>query len=258
MKNSAIESFPIYLSSISCEHTQESVFRPNGFESEQLMFILDGEGVLTIDDKEYKLYPNTAVFFSSDVSHSYSGFDSNFKTAWITFRGDLLPFLHAYFNVGKSMVCYDVDTEKYLVIMRELESEYKTKATESLMSSMTYRLLTEFFSSSKGNEHTAIEKAELYIIRNFSKRIYLDELASIAGVSTSKLCVMAKEYWNMTAFEKISDIRLMHAKKTLEKNQNIKLSDCAKQCGFEDTSYFCRCYKKKFGVSPKRKKRCET
>ncbi len=254
MKNSAIVSFPLYFSSLSCEHTQESIDRPNGFHSEQLMFILEGEGVLSIDDKEYRLYPNTAVFLGTDVSHSYRGTDDNFKTAWITFRGDLLLFLHAYFNVGKSMVCYNIDTQKYLSMLRELELEYTTNASESLMSAMTYRLLTEFFSTSKGSEHNAIEKAELYIIRNFSKRIYLDELANVLGISKSKLCVMAKEYWNMTAFEKINDIRLMHAKRILEKNKSIKLSECAKQCGFEDTSYFCYCYKKKFGATPKNKK----
>ena len=254
MGRKVISNYPVYFTSINCEYSQEPVFRANGMGNEQLMFVISGEAFLTLDGKEYHLYPNTAVYFSKDVPHSYRGIDGNFKDAWITFDGEILSFFHRYFNVGKALVCYDVDISRYISVMKELECEYKANAEESVMSSILYRLLTEFFSSNRETEKTAMENAELYIIRNFSEKIYLDELCRITGFSKSKFCSMAKQYWGKTAFEVIMDTRLSYAVNLLKNNPGIKLSECAQMCGFEDVSYFCKCYRKKYGVSPKNAK----
>ena len=58
------------------------------------------------------------------------------------------------------------------------------------------------------------------------------------------------EGWNMTAFEKIMDMRLSHAQSLLKSNGKLKVAECARQSGFDDVSYFCLRYRKKFGTSP--------
>lgn len=250
MVSHSIVNLPLYFTSISCEHEQENVSRPNGFDSEQLMLVLSGEGVFCCEGKRFSLKPGSAVYFENNVPHAYRGFSGNFKTAWVTFRGDALPAIRQHFGVRGYLVCMQVDVERYLALLRELNDEYFGKRRETVMSMMMYRIIIEFFGGNVTTEETAMDKAELYMIRNFSEKITLDDLVQVTGFSKSKFCRMAKERWNMTAFEKIMDMRLTHAQHLLKSNSKLKVAECARQSGFEDVSYFGLCFRKKFGISP--------
>ena len=57
----------------------------------------------------------------------------------------------------------------------------------------------------------------------------------------------------MTVFEKILETRLLHAKSIIKSEPEVKLKQVAESCGFSDVSYFCKLYRKEFGVSPKAK-----
>ncbi len=250
MVTHSIANLPLYFTSISCEHEQEEVVRPNGFDSEQLMLVLSGEGVFCCEGKRFSLKPGSAVYFENNVPHAYRGFSGSFKTAWVTFRGDALAAIRHHYGVRGFLVCTLTDMENYLALLRELNDEYFGKRRESVMSMMIYRIIIEFFGSNVATEETAMDRAELFMIRNFSEKITLDDLVQVTGFSKSKFCRMAKQRWNMTAFEKIMDMRLSHAQYLLKSNASLKVAQCARQSGFDDVSYFCLCFRKKFGVSP--------
>lgn len=250
MERYTLANLPLYFTSVSCEHEQEKVSRPNGFQSEQLMFVLSGEGVFCCEGKRFPLKPGSAVYFENNLPHAYRGFSGSFKTAWVTFRGDALPAIRHHFGVHGFLVCNQVDTDRYLALLKELSDEYSGQCRETVMSAAMYRILIEFFGSNVKTEESAMDKAELYMIRNFSEKITLDDLVQVTGFSKSKFCRVARQRWNMTAFEKIMDMRLSHAQYLLKSNPKLKVAEYARQSGFEDVSYFCLCYRKKFGLSP--------
>ena len=86
--------------------------------------------------------------------------------------------------------------------------------------------------------------------KNFANKITLDDLAKLCTMSRSQFCKEFKNYYNCTAFEKLIEIRLLNAQTRIQSNPGETVGMIARQCGFEDVSYFCKAYKKMFFVTP--------
>ncbi len=77
----------------------------------------------------------------------------------------------------------------------------------------------------------------------------IDELAGACGVSKCHFCRIFKQSTSMSAVEYRNEYRLQIAR-VLIQSTNKSISEISVQCGFDDSAYFSRCYKKKFGHSP--------
>ena len=66
----------------------------------------------------------------------------------------------------------------------------------------------------------------------------------------SKLCHDFKRDMGCPVFAYILNMRLTYAQRFLRSYPDVRIKDAALSCGFEDLSYFCKAYKKKFGRSP--------
>ncbi|BDD12478.1 hypothetical protein FUAX_49100 (plasmid) [Fulvitalea axinellae] len=78
-------------------------------------------------------------------------------------------------------------------------------------------------------------------------------LAEKMGMSRSGLYRTMKERASISPSELIKDIRMAKAKELLE-NEKLSVKEIAFATGFNDPSYFSRCFKKHFGYSPGRVK----
>jgi len=72
-----------------------------------------------------------------------------------------------------------------------------------------------------------------------------------AGISTSNLYRKITSLTGMSPVEFIRHIRLQSAAIMMVK-EGANVSEAANRCGFSDISYFCKAFKKQFGVSPKK------
>jgi len=82
---------------------------------------------------------------------------------------------------------------------------------------------------------------------DFNSEVFCREIA----VSSTQLYKKLKSLIGLSSSEFIKDIRLKRATQLL-KNQSHTISEVAYMCGFADPKYFSKCFKNKFGVSPKR------
>lgn len=92
----------------------------------------------------------------------------------------------------------------------------------------------------------ALSKIHNDYVRKFS----LEELAELCNVSKYHFCRIFKRAMNVTPVQYITEYRVDLAE-TMLKNTANSVSDIAWKCGFDDESYFSRCYKKIKGISPK-------
>lgn len=95
-----------------------------------------------------------------------------------------------------------------------------------------------------------VEPALLRIRDEYGSRLNVEELAACCNVSKYHFCRIFKLVTGKTVIEYITDYRLQIADLQLE-HTGMSIGEIAKRCGFEDESYFCRCYRKKRGVSPR-------
>ena len=104
-----------------------------------------------------------------------------------------------------------------------------------------------------------VEPAVQRIRDRYFEKITAEDLSSLCNVSKCHFCRIFKKATGKTAMQYLTDYRLQIADVLLS-DPSYSISLIAEKCGFEDESYFCRCYKRKFGSSPgqKRSKRIKT
>lgn len=132
---------------------------------------------------------------------------------------------------------------------------------------VVYSLVTEFFvllfrgyvngEKSAENSKAYTKRAELIspalakIFKDYAKKITVEELSELCSVTKYHFCRLFKEETGLTAIQYINSYRISIAEAML-KTTDSNIEDVAYACGFEDVSYFYRCYKKTKGVSPKK------
>lgn len=88
-----------------------------------------------------------------------------------------------------------------------------------------------------------------YIEKNFMHPVTLEQLSNIASLSPRHFDRIFKKIYNMTPFEYILKLRLSYAYDLL-RNTAVSIGSVAEECGFSDSNYFTRCFKREFGRSP--------
>ena len=79
----------------------------------------------------------------------------------------------------------------------------------------------------------------------------IDAMVRLSGKSYEHLSRSMKKYKNTTISEYINGIRLNHAANLLIYT-NLSITDVGLECGYNNISYFLTCFKKKYGLSPKK------
>ncbi len=88
-----------------------------------------------------------------------------------------------------------------------------------------------------------------YIRQNYTKEISLREFGSQFHLSEKYISRYFKEHFHITLSQYINHLRLEHARQLLQES-TVPVTEVALQSGFQNVSYFIRCFKKMYGVSP--------
>ena len=102
----------------------------------------------------------------------------------------------------------------------------------------------------KDNEKAIIAKTIMtYIQENYMNKITLDELATLANMSTPYFCKFFKSMFDKTAVEYMNEYRIEKACLLLTQTDD-KIIDIAFLIGFDNFSYFIRKFKQLKGLTP--------
>ena len=140
--------------------------------------------------------------------------------------------------------------------MREEREHYKT-VVKSLVSELAVLLLRSYISddapqtgAALGDRRARLIAPALSVIHSdFSKKLTVEMLADACSVSKFHFCRVFKEAMGVTAVQYLNKYRIDVAEIML-KSGTDGISEVAWKCGFDDESYFYRCYKKLKGVPP--------
>lgn len=88
-----------------------------------------------------------------------------------------------------------------------------------------------------------------YIENNFTEKITLDKLSNIAGISEGHFCRLFKQITGMSAIDYVNHLRVNKAAGLIQ-NSDKNMTEIAMNCGFEDSNYFSRVFRKHKRVSP--------
>jgi AraC-like DNA-binding protein len=94
-----------------------------------------------------------------------------------------------------------------------------------------------------------IESARRFMDEHFYRQMSLEEIAEVAGISTSYFCRRFKEIYSLTPIAYLKELRIKRACHLLEHTKE-PLSEITRQSGFFSIPYFCREFKKNMGMPP--------
>lgn len=114
-------------------------------------------------------------------------------------------------------------------------------------------LLARFYSERATSDHQPLLRIGTvlsFIDRSYDEPMTLQNLAEMAGMSASALVRTFRQAVGASPIDYVIGVRLQRAQRLL-RNSNLRVSEIAFRCGFNDSNYFTRRFRQAVGVSPR-------
>lgn len=123
------------------------------------------------------------------------------------------------------------------------------KAELQLFFSILYEKRTVFTKKTSSENTEKLKKILSFIQLHYTEKLTVNEAAASAGYSASHFMRFFRENAGQTFIEYLLDYRLTAAARRLAETDEL-CGTAAMESGFDNISYFCRTFRKKYGVSP--------
>jgi two-component system, response regulator YesN len=100
----------------------------------------------------------------------------------------------------------------------------------------------------RDKKHEAVEKACVYIERNFSKDLTLQDVAEYVGMNPTYFSLLFKEEMKISYIKYLTKFRIERAKGFLL--EGYKVADVSEKVGYHTYRHFSELFKKQVGVNP--------
>jgi AraC-like DNA-binding protein len=99
-----------------------------------------------------------------------------------------------------------------------------------------------------GPVEASLPQLRRHVAENLARRIFVDELAALSGLTISQLSRSVRRQCDTTPYAFVLAERIEHAKALLQSGMNI--ADAAYMSGFADQSHFTRHFRRVTGMTP--------
>ena len=246
-----LDFFPFYAYTSNFNAFQPKTSRSDGYEMPQIFLVNSGSGMLNIMGKSYSLEKNDFFYIDKNVPHEYHGNGDDFKTSNLSFISSSFEGVKNYYGLKEYGVYKNKNRGSFETSVKNLFEVFDNTREISTLCSLTFSTIISFFDEACKKEYEPIETVYKHLEENYSKMLTLDDILLVYPHSKAKLCRDFKEKYSMTIFEALTTIRLRHAKQLITNFPHISLNVIASSCGFNDVSYFCKMYKRKYNSTPK-------
>ena len=143
---------------------------------------------------------------------------------------------------------------EFFHILREQDDNFEIAAVTCVLNIITALISSNCLFKAKDNlssNHIGPFTTSIkYIEQNFDKKITLDDIAKYCGISSKYFDEYFKKFAHKTPFEYINEYRTERAAEMLLYTDKA-ITDIALECGFSDTSYFTKTFKKNKKTTPR-------
>lgn len=218
-------------------------------------------GTLVLDGEKIRFSKNDIMIVNSKQLHS-TYLDTGGLVHHIIIHPSLLRIYYSgndkNYNLHFPAVLSEDNTD-FQKIMHELTniSLPVTKTAQLFIMSRIFQLMfliqkdghnitSEYTSDTAGSRY--VKNSITYIQKNLSHKIQVEEIADNIGISKAYFMRLFKNYTGETVVSYIQNHRLETAKTDILNGRSI--TETAYNYDFSDPAYFCRLFKKKYGLPP--------
>ena len=257
---------PLHSMLTSCGHSRKTStdYNWHGLKRGKTEFILwqytiRGFGRLEYEGKSFELTPGRGILLHIPHNHRYYFPEDSqeWEFIYICLCGrEVLRICREIMKKSGPVNDFDNSSNALNTAVQILRTAYAGQIrTPYISSSLAYQLTMSLMddlmpeSSCSSEIPEFMEKVNEYCRDNPDIDIAVDELAKISGYSRYHFSRLFSAKRGIPPGAFIRELRLNRAVKLLQ-TEKMSVKEVASACGFDDTSYFCKAFRKSFGVSP--------
>jgi AraC-like DNA-binding protein len=224
----------------------------------KMYFILDGEGWIRIEDRQFHPRPGQLCFMPAFVNQGYSVVnDKPYHKYWCHFRTRTGAFdLFQWIGVP-----FCIDLQHPDKISRLFEQLIEPSGNSPLITSIRQKavmleLLATYLENvpvrvlqHRNEEITRLNVIHDYVDRHLHSSISIDELASLLHLHPNYFIAYFKKHFGISPLKYVNRKRIEKAK-TLLMTSAHNVKEIADLTGFTDTNHFTKFFRKETGFSP--------
>ena len=224
-------------------------------DSYQIMYIVNGQGTIELNDKTYKACKGDIVLLDCYKPHMYT--TNKWEALWMHFDGNVSREYVYLLSERFDCVFPSGNTVTIPKLLRRIISSFASgkMIKEPVLSSYIEQILAELFVlsskyESKINEQeSVIDKALDFINNNFCKQIPLEQIAKRAAISKYHFIRTFKKETGHTPHNYIINLRINKAKSLLI-TSGLQIKAIAFESGFKSEAHFIQTFINRTGMSP--------
>lgn len=252
---------------------KHSQFRCHWHEKIELLYFIKGEAIIKCNSLEILAKKGDLIVVNSNELHQGHSISQTAEYHCIIFDTSLFQSRYVdtcetkYINpisqnriLFKNKIENDKKVSKYIF---EFVNEYEAKeigyemAVKATLYQLLVLLLRNHVQLVLTSKEYDVRMKNLkrfngileYIENNYNSKITIDQLCSMAHISRFYFCRVFKSITNKSLGEYLNQLRINKAEDLL-KNGDVNITEAAMSCGFDDTNYFSRLFKKYKKESP--------
>lgn len=244
----------------------------------ELVIVLNGNATHVVHTEEYFIKKGNAFVINGFTPHAYRD-PHDFKICNIMFRPEMLAsigpdlkksngfqalfVLEPYYRNIQSYpgkLALPIPSLEYVesliaVMIEEYHGQlqgYQTMLLSRFTELVVY-LSRHYDTQEKGmegNHLMHLANAISYMEDHYLEPLTLEEIAGKSNISVRHLNRIFRSYYQMTPIAYMLTLRLERACSLL-KHSSLPITQISYECGFNDSNYFTRQFRKAYGVSPK-------
>ncbi len=224
-------------------------------------YTISGRGELEFEGVIHEVGEGQAMLLHIPHDHCYylpQG-SPEWQFLYINFHGsELLRIWRDTIRVAGPVANFaeDSDTLRLAreIFLKNMSHQIKTPQQAS---AMAYNFLMSIIddilpaSDSENKPPPFLDAVTEFSIRHLHEDIGVADLADAAGFSRFHFSRVFKAWYGEGPSRFLHDLRMKRAVRLLQ-TERAAIKDIADQCGFKDPSYFCKVFRKEYGISPEK------
>ena len=221
--------------------------------------VLEGSGSISYDERHFDITAGDCVWLDCTRPYSHeSSANDPWSLMWVHFYGrEAAWFYESFIQHSYSFLFHPKDPDAYIKLLKQLFDLHSSKS--SLMELYANRCLTDlitlcFVENNPENQEKSSIPEKMgqihgYLDEHYAEKINLEDLSSRFFISKFHLSREYKRIYGITIGNDLTAKRLSHAKSLL-RFSDFSIENIALSCGFQDSGYFIKVFKKAENMTP--------
>ena len=262
LQSSLHGGFPISLLSVEYSAHTKCIL-PHQHTRIEIIIIDEGFLNISTDKKQFMVQAGDIVIINSGALHEGDTQNTSVKYRVIMFELSFFASDHQIKNVLEpiqkySLVFVNLIQDAYVLELCNKIFDAANIQSESsllLVTGLTYQLLHELMCTytyspkNLSRETSDFSRVLDFISENYCNDITTRSVSKIFGYNEAYFCRLFKTTIGLNFSTYIRNLRLQKAKELLKKTQH-PISYIASEVGYDDPTYFTKCFRKHYGIPP--------